>query len=237
MFCLTLTHFLTSSLHCDSAIWSHQLGESLPAGTILPALPPKKIFGNMEPEFIESRRIALETYVQSVVRQPALARLPLVREFMPALLTRYAAAASAGSATNAAAPTLSRAMTNFNMNAAGNLPSHEDSSSSSWPRSAAAPQKFSAAASGADPAALSPLPPPHTILSQSLSAPPERIVTEFACHRVFMFSKNQSLIVRIHVSDSKIEFQVPTCPPFALDIVSSLIAAVPCLFCWCHYSI
>jgi hypothetical protein len=188
----------------------YQLSESLPAGTILPALPPKKIFGNMEPEFIESRRIALEAYVQSVMRQPALARLPLVREFMPALLTRYAAAASAGSSTSAGAPAMTHAMSNSNTNSAGNSSSF--SSASSWPRSATAPQKSSAASSSADPSALSSL-PPHTLLSQSLSTSPERIVTEFACHRVFMFSKNQSLVALIHVSDSKIEFQVPTCLP------------------------
>jgi hypothetical protein len=210
------------SSHSSSHPRLIQLGDSLPPCSTLPALPPKKIFGNMEPEFIEARRIALEAYVQSVMRQPALARLPLVREFMPALLTRYAALApcgsasgsgsGSGSATSAGAP----ASQLFSFSSAGNSSSHDNSSSSSssssWPRSAAAPHKSSAAIPYADSSALSPL-PPHAPLS---SAPSERVVTEFACHRVFMFSKNQSLNALIHISDAKIEFQVRTWPSMSI---------------------
>lgn len=47
--------------------WLLQLHKNFPLLTNLPVLPPKKMFGNLDPRFVEKRRQELEAYLTALV--------------------------------------------------------------------------------------------------------------------------------------------------------------------------
>merc|ERR1711959_612619 len=61
------------------------LRETYPAlAPQIPDLPPKKTFGTMDPHFITNRRITLEQYLQTLLRDNTIANSPLMGNFLAA---------------------------------------------------------------------------------------------------------------------------------------------------------
>ncbi|KAK8396825.1 hypothetical protein O3P69_005059 [Scylla paramamosain] len=60
-----------------------QLHATLRVGTVaLPALPPKKVFGNTDRDFINERRVALQKYMDGILANSLLAASLPVRQFL-----------------------------------------------------------------------------------------------------------------------------------------------------------
>ena len=48
----------------------------------VPEFPPKKIFGSMNPKFLQKRRNELEVYFKEIVKLPTLTEMPFVRTLL-----------------------------------------------------------------------------------------------------------------------------------------------------------
>ena len=71
-----VVHGVQTTLRSDRRYKHFQLLHQLllkEFATLIPALPPKRAFGNLQSQFVEERRIALERYLQLCLSAPEVA--------------------------------------------------------------------------------------------------------------------------------------------------------------------
>ena len=51
-------------------------------GFALPAFPPKKVFGNLDPNFVKYRQVGLQNYFRSIVRVKEIRKSQAYKEFL-----------------------------------------------------------------------------------------------------------------------------------------------------------
>ena len=64
--------------------WLHNQLSNLCPGCIIPALPDKAILGKFEPEFVESRRRAMEKFINRVTKHADLSNARVIVPFLSA---------------------------------------------------------------------------------------------------------------------------------------------------------
>ena len=69
---------------CSDFTWLHDQLSELHPGSIIPALPDKQALGRFEPEFIESRRRAMEKFLNRVTKHPDLINSKVLVPFLSA---------------------------------------------------------------------------------------------------------------------------------------------------------